>query len=88
MNTSTNDYIPVSYLNAYVYCPRRFFLEYVRGMFEDNAHTVDGRSSHHVVDLRAKEGKASRKEDVIHRRSVSFSSETLGIIGKLDLGRF
>ena len=53
MNTSTNDYIPVSYLNAYVYCPRRFFLEYVRGMFEDNAHTVDGRSSHHVVDLRA-----------------------------------
>ena len=85
MNTSTNDYIPVSYLNAYVYCPRRFFLEYVRGMFEDNAHTVDGRSSHHVVDLRAKEGKASRKDDVIHRRSVSFSSETLGIIGKLDL---
>lgn len=54
MNTSINDYIPVSYLNAYVYCPRRFFLEYVRGMFEDNAHTVDGRSSHHVVDLRAK----------------------------------
>jgi CRISP-associated protein Cas1 len=85
MNTSTNDYIPVSYLNAFVYCPRRFYLEYVRGMFEDNTHTVDGRSSHHVVDLRSKEGKPSRKEDMIHRRSVFFSSETLGIIGKLDL---
>ena len=54
-------------------------------MFEDNAHTIDGRSSHRVVDLRNKEGKPSRKEDMIHRRSVFFSSETLGIIGKLDL---
>jgi CRISPR-associated protein Cas1 len=77
--------IPVSFLNAFVYCPRRFYLEYVRGMFEDNAHTIEGRSRHHVVDMRGKEARPGIKEDVIHRRSVSFSSVGLGIIGKLDL---
>jgi len=77
--------IPVSYLNAYVYCPRRFFLEYVRGMFEDNMHTIEGRSRHRVVDLREREARPEKKLDVIHRRSVSFSSDSLGITGKLDL---
>ena len=77
--------IPVSYLNAYVYCPRRFFLEYVRGMFEDNMHTIEGRSRHRVVDMRDKEARPERKLDVIHRRSVAFSSNKLGITGKLDL---
>ncbi len=77
--------IPVSYLNAYVYCPRRFFLEYNLGMFEDNEHTVEGRSLHRVVDAKGKEARSSKKEDMVHRRSVSFSSEQLGIIGKLDL---
>ncbi|MBF0550812.1 MAG: CRISPR-associated endonuclease Cas1 [Deltaproteobacteria bacterium] len=79
------EYIPVSYLNAYVYCPRRFYLERVLGMFEDNAHTIEGRSRHRVVDMRDREARPVKKEEVIHRRSVSFSSERLGIIGKLDL---
>ncbi|QTA81097.1 CRISPR-associated protein [Desulfonema limicola] len=76
--------IPVSYLNAYVYCPRRFFLEHNQGMFEDNAHTVEGRSLHRVVDGKDP-ARASKKGDAIHRRSVSFSSMSLGITGKLDL---
>ena len=77
--------IPISYLNAYVYCPRRFYLEHVRGMFEDNVHTIEGRSRHRVVDMRGRQARPTKKEDVIHRRSVSFSSDKLGIIGKLDL---
>jgi len=76
--------IPVSYLNAYVFCPRRFFLEFNRGMFEDNDHTVEGRTLHRIVDGRSS-GKATRKGDIIHRRSVIFSSATLGITGRLDL---
>lgn len=78
--------IPVSYLNAYAYCPRRFFLEHNRGMFEDNIHTVEGRSLHRVVDGKpGSAAKETRKKDVIHRRSVTFSSPRLGITGKLDL---
>jgi CRISPR-associated protein Cas1 len=78
--------IPVSYLNAFVYCPRRFFLEHNRGMFEDNAHTVEGRALHRVVDgANGNPAKGSKKGDVIHRRSVFFSSENLGITARLDL---
>ncbi len=78
--------IPVSYLNAFVYCPRRFFLEHNRGMFEDNVHTVEGRSMHRVVDGKpGTAAKEARKGDVVHRRSVAFSSTRLGIAGKLDL---
>ncbi len=76
--------IPVSYLNAHVYCPRRFFLEHNRGMFEDNAHTVEGRSLHRVVDG-GESAKAAKKGDVIHRRSVSMASASLGIAARLDL---
>ena len=54
-------------------------------MFEDNAHTIEGRSRHRIVDMRGKEAKPSKKQDSIHRRSVSFSSRKLGITGKLDL---
>jgi CRISPR-associated protein Cas1 len=85
VHTHTINPIPVSYLNAYVYCPRRFYLEHVRGMFEDNIHTIEGRSRHHVVDMRGKEARPAKKAEVIHRRSVSFSSDRLGITGKLDL---
>jgi CRISPR-associated protein Cas1 len=77
--------IPISYLNTYVYCPRRFYLEFVRGMFEDNLHTEDGRSSHETVDARGREARPAKKEDFIHRRSVMWSSERLGITGRLDL---
>ena len=81
----TYQLIPVSYLNAYVYCPRRFYLEYVRGLFEDNEHTIEGRAKHHRVDAKGKEGKAVKKDIWIHRRSVVFSDDQLGITGKLDL---
>lgn len=77
--------IPISYLNAYVYCPRRFYLEFVRGMFEDNLHTEEGRSRHEIVDARGKEGRAVKKEEYIHRRSVMWKSDRLGITGRLDL---
>ncbi len=83
MNTTSDAFIPVSHLNAYVYCPRRFYLENNLGMFEDNPHTIEGRSKHRTVD--GKDVRPAKKEDAIHRRSVAFSSPGLGISGKLDL---
>jgi len=76
-------FIPISYLNAYIYCPRRFFLEFNRGMFEDNQHTVEGRTKHKLLDTG--NARPRKKEDYIHRRSVWLSSEKLSIIGRLDL---
>lgn len=86
MPTASRELIPVSHLNAYVYCSRRFFLEHNRGMFEDNVHTVEGRNAHRHVD--GKDGRNAlpeRKTDIIHRHSVTLSSEVLGIIARLDL---
>lgn len=77
--------IPVSFLNAYIYCPRRFFLEFNMGLFEDNFHTIEGRRLHRTVDDDHRPAHPDKKADVIHRRSVQFSSAKLGVIGKIDL---
>lgn len=76
--------IPVSHLNAFAYCPRRFFLEHNRGMFEDNHHTREGRERHRRVDAGAP-GRPAKEKDRVHRRSVVLSSASLGIVGRLDL---
>ena len=34
------DYLPLAYLNAWEYCPRRFYFEYVLGEMIDNEHIV------------------------------------------------
>jgi hypothetical protein len=44
-----------------------------------------GRKKHERVDGKGKEGKAVKKDIWIHRRSVVFSDNQLGITGKLDL---
>lgn len=44
------DYLPLAYLNAWEYCPRRFYLEYVLGEMEDNEHIIMGRHLHRNID--------------------------------------
>jgi CRISPR-associated exonuclease Cas4 len=43
-------YLPLAYLNAWEYCPRRFYLEYEFGEMQDNAHIVIGRHLHRNID--------------------------------------
>lgn len=40
------DYLPLSYLNQYVYCPRRFWLMFVQGEMDVNAALLDGTYKH------------------------------------------
>lgn len=81
--------IPVRMLNEYVYCPRLAYLMWVQGEWRDSADTVDGRHRHKRVDKpagdlpAAEHAEAERVE--IHARSVSLSSNTLGLVAKLDL---
>jgi CRISPR-associated exonuclease Cas4 len=44
------NYLPLSYLNAWEYCPRRFYLEYVLGEFQSNEHIVLGTHLHRNID--------------------------------------
>jgi CRISPR-associated protein Cas1 len=74
-------------LNEFVYCPRLFFYEWVEGVFENSADTLDGRAKHTRVDS----GPSTMPEaedmngETIHSRSVTLSSERVGLTAKLDL---
>jgi CRISPR-associated protein Cas1 len=92
--------IPVRMLNEHVYCPRLAYLEWVQGEWADSADTVEGRWRHRRVDKPAGdlpkpgsgEGAADRSKaddeeerPSIHARSITLSSNRLGLIARLDL---
>jgi CRISPR-associated endonuclease Cas1/CRISPR-associated protein Cas4 len=75
-------------VNEFQYCPRLAYLEWVQGEWAESADTVEGRSVHRRVDRGP--GALPEPEDIgdeerIHARSVTLSSERLGLIAKLDL---
>lgn len=81
--------IPARMLNEHVYCPRLAYLEWVQGEWADSVDTVDGRYKHRRVDKSkgdlpdAEQSREERAE--IHARSITLSSNKLGLIAKLDL---
>lgn len=85
--------LPVRMINEYEYCPRLAYLEWVQGEWRDSFHTVDGQRAHRRVNRRA--GKLpspasspateDKEDQTLHARSITLSSNKLGIIGKLDL---
>ncbi|MFN3241751.1 MAG: CRISPR-associated endonuclease Cas1 [Planctomycetota bacterium] len=85
-------------LNEFVYCPRLFHLMHVEGRWEDNHYTLEGQAAHRRVDdfehvLPDATGRAGGDEGLeasgddppTISRSVSLSSDTLGLSAKLDL---
>lgn len=80
--------LPARMVNEYVYCPRLSYLMWVQGEWAASADTAEGTHAHRRVDQR--KGKLPEAEDVeddtrIHARSITLSSERLGLIAKLDL---
>ncbi|MEO9028784.1 MAG: CRISPR-associated protein Cas4 [Ktedonobacteraceae bacterium] len=75
------DYIPISYLNACAYCPRRFYYEFVLGEMIINEHVLEGQQLHERVD---QPGSSTRgmKEQL---RRLSLCAPKLGVIGYCDL---
>ena len=82
------EYLPARMLNEYVYCPRLFYYEWVEGVFTHNRETTEGALRHSKLDGREDElvpaGELTA-EDQLHSRSVTLSSDTHGLIAKLDL---
>jgi CRISPR-associated endonuclease Cas1/CRISPR-associated protein Cas4 len=82
-------------INEYVYCPRLAYLEWVQGEWADSADTVEGRQVHKRVDKARGNPPTARAvaddddpEARIHVHSLELSSDTLGLIAKLDLAEF
>ena len=81
------DYLPARMVNEFIYCPRLFYLEHVRGEFLDSVDTIEGQHLHRVVD---KEGDglpapADLGDDALKTRSITLTSERLRVIAKLDV---
>jgi len=74
------NYLPLAYLNAWEYCPRRFYLEYVLGEMADNEHIILGRHLHRNID---EVGTIQEGETTIHRHQWVWS-DRLQISGIID----
>ncbi|MES0872858.1 CRISPR-associated endonuclease Cas4g/Cas1g [Sinimarinibacterium thermocellulolyticum] len=80
--------LPARMVNEYEYCPRLAYLEWVQGEWADSHDTVQGRHAHRRVDRpKGDLPPPDELEDTerLHARSITLSSNRLGLIAKLDL---
>lgn len=80
--------LPARMVNEYQYCPRLAYLEWVQGEWRESADTVEGRYQHRRVDQRKGDLPAAGEVDedtTIHAKSITLSSNKLGLIARLDL---
>jgi len=85
MPVDEQEMMPARMVNEFVYCPRLFYLEWVDGRFEDSDDTVVGRHVHRAVDTESGPAPLPDDGDLLAARSLTLSSETLGVVAKLDL---
>lgn len=89
--------LPVRMLNEYAYCPRLFHLMHVEDRWAENAFTADGKRVHSRIDRSddllpdpidehpEEDCETNGENPPEISRSVTLSSSSIGIVGKLDL---
>jgi CRISPR-associated exonuclease Cas4 len=77
---ATDDWVPISALEHYSYCPRQCALILVDGIWSDNEHTVRGERGHR----RADQPGARRERGRVVSRAVPLFSERLRLNGRAD----
>ena len=75
------DFIMLSALQHYAYCPRQFALIHVEQAWAENRFTAEGNLLHERVDA----GVAETRKGIRSERSVLLRSEHYGLVGKMDL---
>jgi CRISPR-associated exonuclease Cas4 len=79
-----DDYIMLSALQHYSYCPRQCALIHEEQSFAYNLHTARGNAVHALVDLAGYELRAGVRIE----RALPLVCERLGLIGKADIVEF
>jgi CRISPR-associated exonuclease Cas4 len=74
------DYLPLSYLNAFEYCPRRFYWEYVLGEMAENEHIIIGQHLHRNIN----EEETIQEGDLLIHKQQWVWSDRLQIKGIID----
>ncbi|MDQ2884343.1 MAG: CRISPR-associated endonuclease Cas1 [Actinomycetota bacterium] len=80
-----SDLLPARMVNEFVFCPRLFYLEWVDTRWADNDDTRLGQQVHRKVDVESGAAPLPEDGELRRARSVTLSSERLGVIAKLDL---
>ena len=88
VSADTPPLVPARMVNEFVYCPRLAYLEWVQGEWVESSDTVEGRHAHRRVNRDG--GKLPPPADVekaekLHARSITLSSDRLGLIARMDL---
>lgn len=76
-----DDFLAISALQHFAYCPRQFALIHVEQAWAENLFTSEGRVLHERVD----EGPTEQRHGVRHERAVSVISHHFRLTGKMDL---
>jgi len=82
MSEPTTDLLPLSYINQFDYCPRRFWYIYVQGQMVENVHVLRGNINHERAHT---PGYETIPTGVTIHRQVHVYSYPLGINGVCDL---
>jgi len=80
-NNERDDYLPLSMLNHYAYCARRFWLIYVQGEMVVNAPVLEGTLQHERVHA---PGQSEEGGEVRYRKLYLWS-DRLRLVGFSDL---
>lgn len=85
--TEDTPLMPVRRLHNFAYCPRLFYYQWVEGLFVDNADTIEGSAVHRRADQPSRLLNADCLDLPAGRalRSLSLSSERLGLLGRIDI---
>ncbi len=82
---SIEDFIPISALQHFVFCPRRAALIFTERLWCDNLYTVEGGVAHQRVhDIRQSENR----KNVLAVRGMELVSNRWRLAGKADLVEF
>lgn len=79
-----DDFIPISALQHFVFCPRQWALIHLEGQWIENRFTAEGK----VLHERSDEGRAESRGDLRIVRGLALCSRKLGLTGKADVVEF
>ncbi|MDD3335354.1 MAG: CRISPR-associated protein Cas4 [Eubacteriales bacterium] len=85
MASDEDDYLQLSGLQHYAYCPRQWALITLEGQWAENLRTIEGQLVHeraHDENLREKRG------DLLVVRGLAIRSRELGVSGQCDVVEF
>lgn len=79
------DYLPLSGIQHFAFCPRQWALIHIEGQWNENYLTAGGR----IMHARAHEGKdVEKRGDLVIFRALKVCSAELGISGECDVVEF